>query len=154
MRNTLLATTVAIVLLAGCGKSADNRATNASAAKSGPVLPVTDGNAAMADMHNSPEMQAMMQSMQGAPMATDAAHQRMHERHEGMEQIGKSFKIAGRTLKSASPDLAQDQALRQASAAFDAAAKAGDMTVIQARFGELGKTCKACHDSYRSEMHH
>ena len=200
MRNTLLATTVAIVLLAGCGQSADNRATNASAAKSGPVLPVTDGNAARAGMHNSPEMQAMMQSMQGAPMATDAAHQRMHERHEGMEQIGKSFKIAGRTLKSASPDLAQvrtsaatiatlaaktptwfpagtgpdlgktgakpeiwqkpadfvakDQALRQASAAFDAAAKAGDMTVIQARFGELGKTCKACHDSYRSEMHH
>ncbi|MEO8175364.1 MAG: cytochrome c [Sphingomicrobium sp.] len=198
MRIALLAATA--LLLAGCGQSADKQATNATSPKSGPVLPVTDGNAAMADMHNSPEMQAMMQSMQGAPMAHDAAHQRMHVRHEGMERIGKTFKIVGRTLKSGSPDLAlvrssaatiaglaaksptwfpagtgpdlgktgakpeiwqkpadfvaKDQAFRQASAAFDAAAKAGDMAVIQARFSDLGKTCKACHDSYRNEMHH
>ena len=38
-----------------------------------------------------------------------------------------------------------------AAKAFDAAAKTGDMAAIQARFGALGKTCKACHDPYREE---
>ena len=50
--------------------------------------------------------------------------------------------------------LAKDKAFQQAALAFDAAAKSGDMAAINARFGELGKTCKACHDPYRSEMHH
>jgi cytochrome c556 len=25
---------------------------------------------------------------------------------------------------------------------------------IKAKFGELGQSCKACHDKYRKEMHH
>ncbi|MEO8548257.1 MAG: cytochrome c [Sphingomicrobium sp.] len=199
MRIALLAMT-AVALLGACRQSADNAAANTAAPKNAQVLPITDENAAMTAMHNSPEMQAMMQSMQAAPMAHDAAMQRMHERHDGMERIGKSFKAAGRTLKSGSPDLAvvrssaatiallasktptwfpagtgpdigktgakpaiwqkpadfvaKDTAMRQAAAAFDAAAKSGDMAAIGARFGALGKTCKACHDDYRSEMHH
>jgi cytochrome c556 len=43
---------------------------------------------------------------------------------------------------------------QQAAAAIDAAAKSGDAARIQTAFGDLGKSCKACHDDYRSEMHH
>ncbi len=41
-----------------------------------------------------------------------------------------------------------------AARAFNAAARSGDMAAIKARYGDLGGTCKACHDLYRSEMHH
>ncbi len=184
MRNILLA---AAALLTGCGQSADTPVTT----KNAQVLPITGVNATMMDLPG------MMQSMQGRPMKHDAAMQRMHERHEGMEQIGKSFKLAGRSLKSGTTDLivvrsaaatitrlaaksatwfpagtgpdigktrakqeiwhkpadfvARDRAFEQAAANFDAAARSGNMAVVQSRFNDLGKTCKACHDSYRSE---
>lgn len=38
-----------------------------------------------------------------------------------------------------------------AALAFDAAAKSGDLAAIRARMGDLGKSCKACHDLYREE---
>jgi cytochrome c556 len=41
-----------------------------------------------------------------------------------------------------------------AAQAFNAAAKAGDMNVIKARYADLNGACKACHDMYRMEMHH
>lgn len=41
-----------------------------------------------------------------------------------------------------------------AAKALDAAAKSGDMGAIKSRYSGLIGTCKACHDSYRSEMHH
>ena len=187
MRNILLTAAVTAALLAGCRQSADTPAST----KNVQVLPITGVNATMMDMPG------MMQSMQGKPMKRDAAIRRMHERHEGMEQIGKSFKVAGRSLKSGTTDLgvvrssaatiarfaakspawfpagtgpdidktrakaeiwqkpadfiAKDTALRQAAAAFNAAAKSGNLPTVQARFDDLGKTCKACHDSYRSE---
>ena len=187
MRNILLTAAVTAALLAGCRQSADTPAST----KNVQVLPITGVNATMMDMPG------MMQSMQGKPMKHDAALQRMHERHDGMEQIGKSFKVAGRSLKSGTTDLgvirssaatlarlsakssawfpagtgpdigktrakpeiwqrpadfvAKDREFQQAAAAFNAAARSGDMAAVQARFDDLGKTCKACHDTYRSE---
>jgi cytochrome c556 len=41
-----------------------------------------------------------------------------------------------------------------AAKAFNTAGMSGDVGAIKARFGELGSTCKACHDKYRKEMHH
>jgi cytochrome c556 len=41
-----------------------------------------------------------------------------------------------------------------AAAAFNAAAAAGDLNAAKSRYADLGGTCKACHDSYRAEMHH
>jgi len=41
-----------------------------------------------------------------------------------------------------------------AARAFNAAAQSGDLSAIKARYSDLGGTCKACHDSYRSEMKH
>ena len=46
---------------------------------------------------------------------------------------------------------AKSRAFEQAPLAFDAAAKAGEMPAIQARFADLGKSCKGCHDLYRED---
>ena len=42
-------------------------------------------------------------------------------------------------------------AFQKSAAAFNAAARARDAGKAKAAFGELGKTCKACHDLYREE---
>jgi cytochrome c556 len=41
-----------------------------------------------------------------------------------------------------------------AAQAMNAAASAGEGGAMKARFADLGATCKACHDKYRTEMHH
>ena len=135
-----------------------------------------------------------------AALPRDKALVVMHERHEGMESIGKSFKALHRELDASSPNLATIRAsahtIRSLSAkashwfpagtgpelgktgakpeiwqnpqdfvgkmrdfqaearAFEAAARGGDLALIRAQSGDLGQTCKACHDKYRSEMHH
>lgn len=135
-----------------------------------------------------------------APATKEEALKIMHERHEGMEQIGKSTKAIKRQLDSSAPDVAEiqkaaatiaelaakspnwfpqgtgpdvaktgakpeiwqtypdfvakDRDFGKAAQAFDAAAKTGDLTQIKAGFADLGKSCKACHDKYRSDMHH
>jgi cytochrome c556 len=43
---------------------------------------------------------------------------------------------------------------QKAAQAFGGAVAGSDLNAIKASFGDLGKTCKACHDKYRSEMHH
>ena len=127
----------------------------------------------------------------------------MHDRHEGMETIGKTAKTIKGQLDSGSPDLAvvrasaakiadlslkadnwfpagtgpevgktgakpeiwQGSAVQpdfiaklaveqKAAQAFSAAAAGGDPPTIAARFSDLGRTCKACHDKYRTDMHH
>lgn len=45
---------------------------------------------------------------------------------------------------------AKTRAFQAAAQRFDAAAKGSDVAAIKASFGELGKTCKACHDPYRA----
>lgn len=39
----------------------------------------------------------------------------------------------------------------RAATAFQAAARGGDLAAIRAAHGALGKSCKACHDLYRTE---
>jgi cytochrome c556 len=128
------------------------------------------------------------------------AAQAMHERHEGMETIGKAFKTLHREFDSASPSVptirasaaqtaalakqssrwfpagtgpergktgakseiwqnpqdfaAKLSAFQKAAQLFNAAAASGDMNAAKARYADLGGTCKACHDKYRTEMHH
>jgi cytochrome c556 len=45
---------------------------------------------------------------------------------------------------------AKDAAFLKAARAFKAAADSGDVAAIKTQAGELGKACKACHDSYRA----
>ena len=40
-----------------------------------------------------------------------------------------------------------------AAAAFNNAARGSDAAAMNARFNDLGGTCKACHDKYRAEEH-
>jgi cytochrome c556 len=62
----------------------------------------------------------------------------------------------------AKPEIWQNQqdfvsklhAFQGAAQAFNAAAKAGDMTAIKARYADLNHACSACHDKYRMDMHH
>ena len=128
------------------------------------------------------------------------AAQVMHERHEGMETIGKAFKALHREFDSSSPSVptvgafaaqmanlakrssgwfpqgtgpdvgktgakpeiwqspqdfaAKLTAFQKAALVFNAAAAGGDMNAAKARYADLGGTCKACHDKYRTEMHH
>lgn len=45
-------------------------------------------------------------------------------------------------------------AFQNAAQAFKSAAAGNDLNAAKAHFAELGGTCKACHDTYRAEMHH
>jgi cytochrome c556 len=45
-------------------------------------------------------------------------------------------------------------AFQKAAQAFNAAAAGGDLGAIKARYSDLNRACKACHDKYRMEMHH
>lgn len=92
MRNALLAAVTAAALLTGCGQPADNPAANTAAAKSGQVLPITDDHVMLAAR---------------PPATKEAALKLMHERHEGMEDIGDAFKALGREVKAGSPNLAK-----------------------------------------------
>ncbi|RST30440.1 cytochrome c [Sphingomonas ginkgonis] len=40
-----------------------------------------------------------------------------------------------------------------AAQAFDAAAKGSDLAATKTAFGNLGKSCKACHEQFRAEDH-
>lgn len=177
MRSIIIAATC--LSLAACGGPKTNEAQNG-------VKPAKEVS------------QALPPSM--SPLSGDAAKHVMHERHEGMETIGKANKAIRDELQKDKPDLAvletnaakiaslsieasgwfhagtgpeagntgakpeiwqspQDfetkLATFQADArAFEIAAKGGDLRDIKARLDTLGDSCKACHDKYRSKMHH
>ena len=164
----------------------------------------SQANNAQANMSNSAQPPATAAASVTAdafsPVTGDQAKMVMHERHEGMEVIGKANKALKRELDSSAPDLAavrasaakivnrsqkasgwfhagtgpelgktgakpeiwentQDFAAKlavfqKAAAAFNSTAAGTDVDAIKASFGELGQACKACHDKYRSEMHH
>jgi cytochrome c556 len=62
----------------------------------------------------------------------------------------------------AKPEIWQNQAdflcklrnFQAAAKAMNAAAAGEDIEAMKARFGAMNDACKACHDKYRSEMHH
>lgn len=182
MRNALLAAAAAAALLTGCRQSAEAPAADNVALKNSPVFPVTDDHPA---------------ARPPAPVSKEEALKVMHERHEGMEDIGDAFKLLSREMKADAPNLAavrssaatvarlapevsrwfppgtgpdvgktrakpeiwqkpedfaaKTRAFQAAARAFDGTARAGDVAAIKASFGEVGKTCKACHDPYRAE---
>ena len=185
MRLVLLS--VPLMLLAACGGPQTSQANNAQANMSNTASP-------------PPTATASVTADAFSPVSGDEAKSVMHERHEGMEAIGKANKAIKRGLESTPPDLAtvrasaakiadlsqkasgwfhagtgpdvgktgakpdiwqnqQDFAAKlhgfqDAATAFNTAAMSGDAPSIKAKFGELGQSCKACHDKYRAEMHH
>ncbi len=131
------------------------------------------------------------------PATKEEALKLMHDRHEGMEDIGKATKAIGAEIKKGDPNFgtirtnadivndlaaksehwfpagtgpdigktrakaeiwqkpedfaAKDRDFRQAAQAFTNSANSADVNSIKPAFAVLGKTCKACHDSYRTE---
>jgi cytochrome c556 len=45
-------------------------------------------------------------------------------------------------------------AFQKSAQALQSAAGGDELTAIRTRLGELGRTCKACHSKYRTDMHH
>ena len=190
MRVAAVAICSAFVLLTACGGPETSQANNAQANIGNEASPPATANGSAING----------MAMLAAPLPKDQAAKVMHERHEGMETIGKTSKAIKRTLDGSSPDLAavragaaqiadlsrkasnwfpagtgpdvgktgakpdiwqnpQDFAgklhnFQTAAAAFNQSAMSGDVNAIKTKFGELGQACKACHDKYRSEMHH
>lgn len=176
------------ISLAGCGGPETSQANNAQANISTDSRPAPTAAA------------SAVTAVDTAPVTGDQAKALMHERHEGMESIGKANKAIRDQLQGNSPDLGvvrsnaakiadlsqkasgwfhagtgpeagntgakpeiwqnpQDFAAKlgtfQAAAkAFAAAAGGNDVNAVKARMGTLGDTCKACHEKYRSKMHH
>jgi cytochrome c556 len=174
------------VVLVACSGADSSQASNAQANLSNAAAPVATATATA--------------SVVTARVSGADAAKVMHERHEGMEAIGKANKAIKREVGGDAPDLAtirpsaakiadlsqkasgwfpagtgpdvgktgakpeiwQNQAdfmaklrnFQKAAQAFNTAASGGDAGVIKARFADMGGTCKACHDKYRTEMHH
>ena len=172
MRKTIIAC-AAIGALAGCGQQE-------------PANDTTLG-------------QAMVAAPAPARVSSAKAKAVMHERHEGMELVGKTNKVLNREFKG-TPDMAvvrkaaatmnglarkasgwfpagtgpdvgktgakpeiwqthddfvaKDHDFAAAAKALNAAAATGNVEAIKSSFGNLGKTCKACHEKYRAEMKH
>ena len=135
-----------------------------------------------------------------APLSKQAALKIMHERHEGMEAVGKANKILRREITADAPNVgiirssansmanlaarsghwfphgtgpdvgktgakpeiwqkpadfaAKTRDFQAAAKALQLAAARGDLALIKSGYAKLGGTCKACHDPYRSDMHH
>ena len=98
MRSKLIAAAAACVLVAGCGgyKSGQANSSQGNISKdSRPPATATNEATPSNDM-----VMLAIPSVSGAQAAAV-----MHERHEGMETIGKNFKTLHRELDAASPDL-------------------------------------------------
>jgi cytochrome c556 len=108
MPTRLLIATAAAALIAGCGQQAAEQ-----------------NNAAVATNAAAPAATAEKANAVLGPAATaEQAKTLMHDRHEGMEDIGDAFKVVGRETKAANPDVA---AIREAAAVIaDGAAKSID----------------------------
>ena len=192
MRVAMFAAAGACVLLCACGGPQTSQANNTQANISNESRETNSASAS-----TSSNGMAMLAA---GPVSGQQALAVMHERHEGMETIGKTNKAIKRELDGSSPDLGvvrsgavkisdlsrkasnwfpagtgpelgktgakpqiwqnpRDFAVnlhnfQAATIMFNAAATSGDVTAIKAKFGELGQACKACHDKYRTEMHH
>jgi cytochrome c556 len=189
----------ASVSLAACGGPDTSQANNAQANISDSSRTATNAVASSASGSDA----APNMAVSAGPVSGADALRIMHERHEGMEAMGKTAKVIKGQLDSGSPDLATVRAsaakiavlsskannwfpagtgpdigktgakpeiwqgsaiqadfvdklgtMQKAAQTFSAAATAGDVPSIAARFSDLGRTCKACHDKYRTEMHH
>jgi cytochrome c556 len=181
MRKSVLISAATLSLLSACGEQAVENQAESSAANNATAMPAAVEKAAPP----------------AAPATKEEALKIMHDRHEGMEQIGKSTKVIGAQLKEEHPNFgiirtnaatinelaakseswfptgtgpdvgktrakaeiwqkyedfaAKDRNFRMAAQALQGSATSADVNAIKPSFAELGKTCKACHDSYRTE---
>jgi cytochrome c556 len=121
MRIAFLTLAASLVLLGGCGGPQTSQANNAQANISNDSRDVN---------------QATGSNMQARLSLGDAAKV-MHDRHEGMETIGKNFKVLNRELNGSSPDLA---AVRASAATIKQLAHDASGWFPEGTGPEIGKT--------------
>ncbi|HEY6047997.1 MAG TPA: cytochrome c [Sphingomicrobium sp.] len=97
MHSKFLVAAIGCLALAACGGSQTSQANNVQAN--------IDNNAAPPQSATASTTTNNGMVMLAAPLSHDRALQLMHERHEGMENIGKANKAIGRELQRGSPDL-------------------------------------------------
>ena len=124
MRTALFATTALLALLTGCGGPETSQANNSQANIS--TNAVTE-NAAVAS--------AVVPA--GTPVSKEDAARIMHERHEGMEAIGKATKTVRRELEGGSPNLAT---VRESAAKIDQLAQDSKGWFAPGTGPDVGKT--------------
>jgi len=114
MRLKFIAASVACLSLAACGGWKSGQANNAQANISQDSRPPATANSSA--VTNGTGSNGMV--MLDAPLSKDRALAVMHERHEGMEGLGKATKAIGRELKSSSPNLGAIRASAKAITSF------------------------------------
>ncbi|HWI89359.1 MAG TPA: cytochrome c [Sphingomicrobium sp.] len=184
MRIAMFAAAGAFVFLAGCGGPQTSQANNSHAnisnesraTSNGMVMlaagPVS-GQQAVAIMHERHEgMGTIGKTNKAIKRELDSASPNMTTLRAGAAQIADlSRKASGWFPPGTGPDVGKTGAkpdiwrdpqdfasklhnFQAAAATFNQAAMSGDVNLIKAKWGELGQACKACHDKYRTEMHH
>ena len=177
MRVAIFVAALPLALLAACGDQGTTTANNSEANSSNATA------------------EASKASPLGARLSGDQAKELMHERHEGMEDIGDGTKALKGALEASTPDLAtvrkeaaamakvapevsgwfppgtgpetgkthakpeiwqkpddfaaKTRDFQAAAQKLNAAAQGDDVAAMKAAFGDVGKSCKACHDPYR-----
>ena len=140
MRKSVLIAAATISLLSACREQAVENEAESAATNDATATPAATEKAAPP----------------AAPATKQEALKIMHDRHEGMEQIGKATKAIGQQLKAEiwqkyDDFAAKDREFRVAAQALKGSADSADMDAIKPAFADLGKACKACHDPYRAE---
>jgi len=129
MRSRIVAAAAACVLVAGCGSSKSGQANSSQGNISNDSRPPATANEA------TPSNNMVMLAIPSVSGAQAAAI--MHERHEGMESIGKNFKALHRELDSASPDIAT---VRSSAAAISDLSKKASGWFPAGTGPDVGKT--------------
>ena len=121
MRFASLSLAFGLALLSGCGSPQTSQANNSSANISN---------------DSGSENQAVSSNLEARLSLGDATNV-MHARHEGMETIGKNFKVLNREITGGSPDLG---AVRAAAAVITKLAIESGAWFPEGTGPEIGKT--------------
>lgn len=177
MRIALFAATATLVTLTACRgpetNEADNGAVASNTAAARPAhslgAPVSgdDAKRVMDERHEGmEEIGDAFKALSGAVKAADPDLPKVQEEAATLARLAPE--VSGWFPPGTGPDVgktrakaeiwqkpedfaAKRNAFQQAAQAFNAAAQSGDLAVIKARHGDLGKSCKGCHDLYRRE---
>lgn len=179
MSMRLLLPVTAMLALAACNQSQPEREAPAAAPAASEIAGSLEARVDMASVapgkakavmderHEGMEqigklMKQLSRDMKAEPLNLGAVRASAAKMDELARKAGNWFPAgtgpaAGKTQAKAEiwakpQDFAAKMAsFQKASAAFHAAARAGDVTATQAAFGDVGKSCKACHELYRAK---
>lgn len=148
MKKTLLAVTAALALLTACGQSAP-------AAEKGPnsearsvafktMMPNFSSMGKMVKGDVDYDTEAFKQAAAG--FATESQEPFKHFESDGEGKDGDALPAV---WSDAAGFKQAEENFHNAVAALNETAQTGDLEQIKVAYGNVGATCKACHDSFR-----